>query len=124
MSSERQFHKDASAHYFLPNELGNELHPVLDARLTLIYSTKEQTELNEQARQLEILMHNNVLHAPIPNQGNAKLLDVGCGTGYVSYKMASSFPTAEVFGLGEYITTGQCVLLHLKQCVTMFPDLC
>ena len=44
-------------------------------------------------------MNDRILHAPLEKDAPNRILDVGCGTGYVTKTLASQFPKAEVFGL-------------------------
>ncbi|OAG00965.1 uncharacterized protein CC84DRAFT_1101134 [Paraphaeosphaeria sporulosa] len=76
---ERTFH-DTDAAYVLPND------------------NIEHQRLEVQHRLLWQLMGNKVFHAPVPKDTTRKTLDIGCGTGAVTYEMASTFPNAQVFG--------------------------
>lgn len=44
-------------------------------------------------------MSHKVLQSPIQNKGGNRLLEAGCGTGYMTYRLGVQFPDAEVFGL-------------------------
>lgn len=43
------------------------------------------------------MMHNRPFHAPLANP--KRILDIGCGTGAMTYVLATAFPEAEVIGL-------------------------
>lgn len=62
-------------------------------------SAKEHVRLEDQARALETVMSGNIFHAPVNEAKVTKVLDIGCGTGYVTDKLARRFPKAEVYGL-------------------------
>ena len=42
-------------------------------------------------------MHNRVIHAPVKDPG--KLIDVGCGTGFVTRDLGNQYPLATVYGI-------------------------
>ena len=44
-------------------------------------------------------MEGDVFHAPIANKAGIQILDVGCGSGYVTNSLALKFPDAKVAGL-------------------------
>jgi ubiquinone/menaquinone biosynthesis C-methylase UbiE len=44
-------------------------------------------------------MNDQVVHAPLSTLRVQKALDIGCGTGTVTDRIASQFPDAQVYGL-------------------------
>ncbi|EME39089.1 hypothetical protein DOTSEDRAFT_57352 [Dothistroma septosporum NZE10] len=77
----RPYQDDPSSNYVLPKD------------------TKEHCRLEGQAQALETLMGGEVLHAPVDVAKVKKVLDIGCGTGVVTDKLAQRFPKADVYGL-------------------------
>lgn len=63
--------------------------------------TTEHARLNDQGAGLAQAMHDTVIHAPLsPAQAKGTLVDIGCGTGIVTYKIADLFPSAKhVYGI-------------------------
>ena len=53
--------------------------------------------MGEQAAALHELMHGSVVHAPLADP--VRILDVGCGTGFVTIDLALRYPDAEVYGV-------------------------
>ncbi|KAF2235747.1 S-adenosyl-L-methionine-dependent methyltransferase [Viridothelium virens] len=75
---------DTKAAYLLPNSC----------------RTAEQERLAGQAAALKALVGGNVLHTTaLPDSPDARFLDIGCGTGSVTYDIARQFPSAKVYGL-------------------------
>lgn len=74
-------------------------HIIHHGHLTIISnaSTDEHARLNEQAAGFTELMHGKIIHAPLERP--AKILDVGCGTGIVTRHLASTYPSATVYGV-------------------------
>ena len=61
-------------------------------------SSLEHTRLEEQAAGLAELMHNRIIHAPLLDPH--RLLDIGCGTGAVTYHLGATYPAASsIYGL-------------------------
>ncbi|KAI9654356.1 MAG: hypothetical protein M1821_006672 [Bathelium mastoideum] len=76
------YHDDRQSAYLLPN------------------SSPEQERLAEQAAGLKALVGGNVLHTKnLENIPEARFLDIGCGTGAVTYEIARQFPKAKVYGI-------------------------
>src|SRR4051812_7315858 len=44
-------------------------------------------------------MNDHLIHAPVTTSTVQKALDIGCGTGTVTHRIASTFPKAQVYGL-------------------------
>lgn len=63
------------------------------------HSTPEQFRLNEQARHVSTIMSHKILQSPVQDANGSRLLEAGCGTGYMTYRLGAQFPDAEVFGL-------------------------
>ncbi|KAM3416277.1 hypothetical protein BST61_g7883 [Cercospora zeina] len=75
-------------------------HTNKDAAYVLPNDEVEHTRLEEQAAHLSAIMDNNIIHSPIPtNVQDARMLDVGCGTGIVTDFIGNRFPDAQVYGL-------------------------
>ncbi|EME84274.1 uncharacterized protein MYCFIDRAFT_100904, partial [Pseudocercospora fijiensis CIRAD86] len=75
-------------------------HNNKDAAYVLPNDEQEHVRLEEQARHLSAIMGNQIIHAPIKTDiKDARMLDVGCGTGIVTDNLGSRFPHAEVYGL-------------------------
>jgi len=45
-------------------------------------------------------MHGKTIFAPLQLPNNARLLDIGCGTGCVTVELAEANPSAHVIGIG------------------------
>ena len=60
-------------------------------------STGEHKRLNDQAAGFADLMKGKIIHAPLRNP--TKILDVGCGTGFVTRHLGSVYPSATVYGV-------------------------
>ena len=81
-SDQPTYHNNKDAVYVLPND------------------SIEHARLEEQAKHISAIMSDNIIHSPIPTTvKNAKMLDVGCGTGIITDLLGSRFPKAEVYGL-------------------------
>lgn len=65
-------------------------------RLT-IRSALEHDRLDGQSKTLVALMNGKPFHAPVANP--KKILDVGCGTGAMTYLLARTYPNAQVIGV-------------------------
>ena len=97
--NERSYHNTESE-YSLPNEYVpfyfdhfNSHHAKPENR-----SSIEHARLEQQAAGLAELMHNKVIHAPLVNP--QRLLDIGCGTGAVTYHLSQTFPSAPtIYGI-------------------------
>ncbi|KAK4493760.1 hypothetical protein PRZ48_014945 [Zasmidium cellare] len=74
----RQYH-DAAGVYLLPND------------------ASEHDRLDGQSQSLVALMGGKPFHAPVTNP--KKILDVGCGTGAMTYLLARMYPDAHVIGV-------------------------
>ncbi|CAK1365355.1 hypothetical protein CB0940_08938 [Cercospora beticola] len=75
-------------------------HTNKDAAYVLPNDEVEHRRLEEQAAHLQAIMNNNIIHSPIPtNIQDAKMLDIGCGTGIVTDFIGNRFPNAQVYGL-------------------------
>lgn len=48
---------------------------------------------------LRVFMEDKTLHSPLNDENHSRVVDIGCGTGIVTHRIASQFPNAEVFGL-------------------------
>jgi trans-aconitate methyltransferase len=44
-------------------------------------------------------MNDHLIHSPLAPQNVHKALDIGCGTGAMTHRIASEFPHAKVYGL-------------------------
>jgi trans-aconitate methyltransferase len=44
-------------------------------------------------------MNDHLIHSPLAPQNVHKALDIGCGTGTITHRIASEFPNAQVYGL-------------------------
>jgi trans-aconitate methyltransferase len=44
-------------------------------------------------------MNNQLVHSPLSSHNVQKALDIGCGTGIMTHRIASEFPNAQVYGL-------------------------
>lgn len=60
-------------------------------------NTGEHQRLNHQHEVIQEIMLGKVFHSPIKNP--IRILDVGCGTGAVTYHFGSKFPSAQVYGV-------------------------
>lgn len=60
-------------------------------------SALEHDRLDGQSKTLVALMNGKPFHAPISNP--TKILDVGCGTGAMTYLLARTYPNAQVIGV-------------------------
>ncbi|KAM3423885.1 hypothetical protein BST61_g1281 [Cercospora zeina] len=81
-STARGFHQDSQSPYLLPNDAA------------------EHARLERQSRLLSAIMSHKIPHAPLdPTKTQQRLLDIGCGTGYVTKTLADAFPNAQVYGL-------------------------
>ena len=60
-------------------------------------SIQEHDRLDVQSEAIIALMKGKPFHAPIENP--KRILDVGCGTGSMTYLLAQKYPDAEVIGL-------------------------
>ncbi|KAF2214075.1 hypothetical protein CERZMDRAFT_38447 [Cercospora zeae-maydis SCOH1-5] len=75
-------------------------HTNKDAAYVLPNDEVEHTRLEQQAAHLQAIMNDNIIHSPIPTGvKDAKMLDVGCGTGIVTDFIGNRFPNAQVYGL-------------------------
>lgn len=72
-------------------------HDVTSAQYTLPNDAPEHVRLEEQAGHLSAIMNDQVIHAPLHNP--ARLLEVGCGTGYLTTHLGTIYPNADVVGL-------------------------
>ncbi|KAF7186388.1 Secondary metabolism regulator LAE1 [Pseudocercospora fuligena] len=82
LNHEPTYHNNKDAAYVLPND------------------SQEHVRLEEQARHLSAIMGNQIIHAPLKTDiKDARMLDVGCGTGIVTDHLGTRFPHAEVYGL-------------------------
>ena len=61
------------------------------------YSVFEHDRLDGQSAALVALMNNRPFHAPISHP--RKILDIGCGTGFMTNMLAARFPEAQVIGV-------------------------
>lgn len=69
-----------------------------EIRLKLtIRSALEHDRLDGQSKTLVALMGGKPFHAPVANL--KKILDVGCGTGAMTYLLARTYPSAQVTGV-------------------------
>ncbi|PPJ53000.1 hypothetical protein CBER1_11447 [Cercospora berteroae] len=80
-ATQRSFHQDSEAPYMLPNDAA------------------EHARLERQSRMLSAIMNGKIPHAPLDPNKTQKLLDIGCGTGYVTKTLADKFPNAQVYGV-------------------------
>lgn len=78
---QRSFHQDSEAPYMLPND------------------SAEHVRLERQGRVLSAIMNHKIPHAPLDPNKTQRLLDIGCGTGYVTKTLADRFPNAQVYGV-------------------------
>lgn len=60
-------------------------------------SATETQRLNRQHELLQEMMLGKVFHSPIKTP--TRILDVGCGTGAVSYHLGRTLPSAHIYGL-------------------------
>ncbi|USW59137.1 Putative S-adenosyl-L-methionine-dependent methyltransferase [Septoria linicola] len=75
------YHQHKSAEYVLPND------------------SPEHQRLETQTIHLPAMMDNHVLHAPIKDGENKRMLDIGCGTGIITDLISSTYPSSECIGL-------------------------
>ena len=66
---------------------------------TAASSAPEHDRLDGQSQVLVAMMSNKPFHAPLAELKPKRILDVGCGTGAMTYLLATAFPDAEVIGL-------------------------
>ena len=89
--------------YHLPNEcvpiiLSSHTFTPPNQLTTHCSSATEHTRLESQAAAFASLMHDRVIHAPLHNP--QRILDVGCGTGAVTYHLGATYPKASsVYGV-------------------------
>ncbi|KAF2207739.1 hypothetical protein CERZMDRAFT_50462, partial [Cercospora zeae-maydis SCOH1-5] len=62
-------------------------------------SAAEHARLERQSRLLSAIMFHKIPHAPLDPTKTQRLLDIGCGTGYVTKTLAEAFPSAQVYGV-------------------------
>lgn len=75
-------------------------HNRKDAPYVLPNDEPEHIRLEEQARRLSAVMNNQIIHTPITtDKEGLRMLDVGCGTGFVTDYLGQRFAKAQVFGL-------------------------
>lgn len=75
------YHQHKSAEYVLPND------------------SPEHQRLETQAIHLSAMMNHRVLHAPIQDAKDKRMLDIGCGTGIITDLISSTYPRASCIGL-------------------------
>lgn len=97
---------DENGTYVLPNEYPPLPHPIpshhpypLPLTPPLPPSAPEHDRLDAQSRVLITMMHNRPFHAPLAAPRPKRILDVGCGTGAMTFLLASAVPDAEVVGV-------------------------
>lgn len=84
MADEPTYHSHASAAYTLPND------------------APEHDRLEAQCRAFDALLGGNLFQAPNVGTGQGSIhraVDIGCGTGYSTVRLAAKEPTAQVIGV-------------------------
>lgn len=70
---------------------------VPDQSLISSISSTEHSRLEDETAGYNKVMFNSVFHAPV--NAPETILDIGCGTGAVTYNLTTSYPSAQVYGL-------------------------
>ncbi|KAF6221991.1 hypothetical protein HO133_001959 [Letharia lupina] len=60
-------------------------------------NASEHQRLNRQHELIQEMMFGEVFHSPIKHP--IRILDVGCGTGAVTYHLGTRFPSAQIYGV-------------------------
>ncbi|KAL8878940.1 MAG: hypothetical protein Q9198_003350 [Flavoplaca austrocitrina] len=68
-----------------------------DAKYSLPNDAVEHDRLQDQAIGLDEMMHNSSIHAPLANP--QQIVDVGCGTGFITRQLGETYPNARVYGI-------------------------
>ncbi|KAL8635751.1 MAG: hypothetical protein Q9228_006792 [Teloschistes exilis] len=59
----------------------------------------EHARLEDQALGYKELMHGRSIHAPLQHQSLQHVIEVGCGTSFISRQLAVTYPAAQVYGI-------------------------
>ncbi|KAI5357072.1 Putative S-adenosyl-L-methionine-dependent methyltransferase [Septoria linicola] len=92
---------DSVAETYISND--PKYHTHKDAAYVLPNDNVEHERLEAQAKHLQAIMNNEIIHSPISKDlgkdREARILDIGCGTGIVTDYLGARFPHAQVYGL-------------------------